>query len=135
MNPTTSNYLKLHDDLMGKSTQHAVSEQFLDMPTLEEINRYNLKYWYEYMPVAIQIRPVDEEGKRFYVDRHYPQDKGFQTPRDRMEWKENFKEMEECTCIILEDGQEWVNEVIPYLIDALSSWANDHYSRAHSEEL
>lgn len=97
-----------------------------DMPTSYEIEAYGLKPWYHFMPVAIQIRPIGKN--RAFIDRHYACDKGFQTPHDRMRWKNWFEEDPDpdIKCLILEDGEEWAEFVANELWDALNSWAVTH---------
>lgn len=100
----------------------------LDTPTVEEIeggDGYPLKPWYVYMPVAIQLK------RRLYTtvfeidELHTPDEKGFSTMRERMDWKAERKG-ERYLRYILEDGEEWAEFVAGMTEDALHSWANDH---------
>lgn len=109
----------------------ADDKSILDMDTSEEIERYSLYPWYHFMPVAIQIRPIDKKGSVF-IDRHYTSDIAFSTSRKRMDWKAAFDEDPAVKCLILEDGEPWADFVAGLIDDALQSWANDHLATTNA---
>lgn len=105
----------------------------LDTPTAEEIegkDGYRLEPWYMYMPVAVQLKAPSKSV--FEIDElHTPDEKGFSTMRERMDWKAE-KHGEQFLRLILEDGEEWAEFAAGMTEDALHSWANEHLSMRES---
>lgn len=100
------------------------------LPIIYEIKDnglYGLLPWYQYMPVAIEVRPLDEAGRHMYVDRHYPTDIGFETPAERIAWAREGQELTpEHRWLIIEQGKEWADFVASDVNDALQTWAEEH---------
>lgn len=102
----------------------------MHLPTIYEIKDnglYGLLPWYQYMPVAIEVRPLDEAGRHMYVDRHYPTDIGFETPAERIAWAQEGQELTpEHRWLIIEQGKEWADFVASDVNAALQTWAEEH---------
>lgn len=122
---TFTERLRVSTNDVFNNLQPTADMELFNMPTPEEIERYGLNPWYHFVPVAIQLRRTGKKGG-YFIDRHYPSDKGFSTARDRMAWKSHFADSPETKCLILEDGEEWAQFVANEFLDALNSWAEMH---------
>lgn len=99
------------------------------LDTAEEIETYDLLPWYRFVPVAIEIGTDTEASS--YVTRHYLDDEGYGTPRERIEWRYDMLQNDEPNdsghrVLILEDGVPWVTFVIHDMREALRAWAKWH---------